>query len=83
MGLAVMGTLLLSPFGGTEPAGIMDFRAKFDTGQLKTMVAPLVVGLHHVFLATILFAGLGILLALSIPAGKAADLKVPSPAPEG
>jgi len=82
VGLAVMGTLLLSPFGGTEPAGLMDFRSKFDTVQLKTMVAPLVVGLHHVFLATILFAGLGILLALSIPAGKAADLKAPAPAPE-
>ena len=82
VGLAVMGTLLLAPFGGTEPTGLMDFRSKFDTVELKKMVAPLLTGLHHVFLATILFAGLGILLALSIPAGKAADLKAPAPAPE-
>jgi EmrB/QacA subfamily drug resistance transporter len=82
VGLAVMGTLLLAPFGGAEPSGLMDFRSKFDTAQLKMMVAPLLAGLHHVFLATILFAGLGILLALSIPAGKAADLKAPAPAPE-
>lgn len=82
VGLAIMGTLLLAPFGGTEPKGILDFRSKFDPVQLKTIVAPLVAGLHHVFLATLVFAVLGILLALSIPAGKAADLKVPAAAPE-
>src|SRR6185503_16611976 len=48
--------------------------------QLTTMVAPLLAGLHHVFLATIVFAVLGILLALSIPAGKATELKVAAPA---
>jgi hypothetical protein len=77
---AIMGTLLLAPFGGNEPAGLMDFRAKFDPAQLKTIVAPLLTGLRHVFLATSIFAALGILLALSIPAGKATDLKVPAPA---
>jgi EmrB/QacA subfamily drug resistance transporter len=79
VGLAIMGTLLLAPFGGHEPAGLMDFRSKFDPAQLKTMVAPLLDGLHHVFLATSVFAALGILLALSIPAGKATELKVPAP----
>jgi hypothetical protein len=80
VGLAIMGTLLLAPFGGHEPAGLMDFRAKLAPEQLKTIVAPLLAGLHHVFLATIVFAVLGILLALSIPAGKATDLKIAAPA---
>ena len=80
VGLAIMGTLLLAPFGGHEPAGLMDFRAKFDPVELRTLVAPLLTGLHQVFLATIVFAVLGIVLALSIPAGKATDLKVPAPA---
>src|SRR6185436_20180601 len=83
VGLAIMGTLFLAPFNGKEPEGLIDLKTKFDPSKLKVVIAPLVVGLHHVFLATILFAGLGILLALSIPAGKAADLKAPSPAPEG
>lgn len=82
VGLAIMGTLFLAPFGGKEPEGIIDFRTKFDPAQLKTMIAPLVVGLHHVFLATLVIAVLGILLAFSIPSGKAADLKIPAPAPE-
>jgi MFS family permease len=83
VGLAIMGTLFLAPFGGKEPSGIIDFKTKFDPAQLKTLVAPLVVGLHHVFFATIVFAALGIVLALSIPSGKAADLKLAAPAPEG
>jgi hypothetical protein len=78
-----MGTLFLAPFGGREPEGLIDFKTKFDPGQLKTMLTPLVIGLHHVFLATLVIAVLGIALALSIPAGKAADLKLPAPAPEG
>ncbi len=82
VGLAIMGTLFLAPFGGKEPEGLIDFRTKFDPAQLKSMVAPLVVGLHHVFLATLAIAVLGILLAFSIPSGKAADLKLPAPAPE-
>ncbi len=82
VGLAIMGTLFLAPFGGKEPEGLIDFKTKFDPAQLKTMVAPLVVGLHHVFLATLVIAVLGILLAFSIPSGKAADLKIPAPAPE-
>jgi EmrB/QacA subfamily drug resistance transporter len=82
VGLAMMGTLLLAPFGGVEPVGLMDFRAKFDPAHLRTIVAPLLTGLHHVFLATVVFAVLGVLLALSIPAGKAADLKLPAPAAE-
>lgn len=82
VGLAIMGTLFLSPFGGKEPEGIINFKVKHDEAQLKVLVAPLVDGLHHVFLATIVFAVLGIVLALSIPSGKAADLKVPAPAAE-
>jgi EmrB/QacA subfamily drug resistance transporter len=83
VGLAIMGTLFLAPFGGKEPEGLIDFKTKFDPAQLKTMLAPLVVGLHHVFIATLVVAVLGIGLALSIPSGKAADLKLPAPAPEG
>ena len=83
VGLAVMGTFFLAPFGGKEPDGIINFKIRHDEAQLKALVAPLVVGLHHVFVATIVFATLGVLLALSIPAGKAADLKAPAPAPEG
>jgi len=79
VGLAIMGTLLLAPFGGQEPAGLMDFRAKFDPAQLRTIVAPLLTGLHHVFLATTVFAALGVVLALSIPHGKASDLKIAAP----
>jgi len=82
VGLAIMGTLFLAPFGGKEPEGLIDFKTKFDPGQLEKMIAPLVVGLHHVFLATLVIAVLGIGLAFSIPAGKAADLKLPAPAPE-
>jgi hypothetical protein len=77
-----MGTLFLAPFGGKEPEGLIDFKTKFDPAQLRTMVAPLVTGLHHVFLATLVIAALGIVLAFSIPSGKAADLKLPAPAPE-
>jgi len=83
VGLAIMGTLFLAPFGGKEPEGLIDFKTKFNPEQLKTMITPLVIGLHHVFLATLVIAVLGILLAFSIPAGKAADLKIPAPAPEG
>jgi EmrB/QacA subfamily drug resistance transporter len=82
VGLAIMGTLFLAPFEGKEPEGIINFHIQHDPAQLKTLIAPLVVGLHHVFLATIVFAILGIVLAISIPAGKAADLKAPAPAPE-
>jgi EmrB/QacA subfamily drug resistance transporter len=82
VGLAIMGTLFLAPFGGKEPEGLIDFKTKFDPAQPKTMVAPLVLGLHHVFLATLVIAVLGILLAFSIPSGKAEDLKMPAPAPE-
>jgi MFS family permease len=83
VGLAVMGTLFLAPFGGKEPDGLIDFKTKFDPAQLKLMVQPLVLGLHHVFQATCVIAVLGILLAFSIPSGKAADLKLPAPVPEG
>src|SRR6185436_2305942 len=79
VGLAIMGTLLIAPFGGHEPEGLMDFRAKLDPAHLKTIVAPLLAGLHHVFLATSVFAVVGVLLALSIPGGKATDLKIAAP----
>ena len=82
VGLAIMGTLFLSPFGGREPEGLIDFKTKFDPAQLRTMLTPLVAGLHQVFLATLVIAVLGIFLALSIPSGKAADLKLPAAAPE-
>jgi len=83
VGLAIMGTLFLAPFGGKEPEGLIDFRSKFNPAQLKTMIAPLVVGLHHVFLATLVVAVVGIFLAFSIPSGKAADLQLAAPVPEG
>ncbi len=82
LGLAVMGTLLLAPFGGREPEGLVD-RSRLDPSQLQTVVTPLLTGLHHVFLAAIVAAALGVVFALSIPSGKAAELKLPQPAPEG
>jgi len=78
VGLALMGTLFLAPFGGKEPEGVLGYRI-MDAAKLKAQVAQLVTGLHHVFLAACAAAILGILLALAIPSGKAADLKIAVP----
>ena len=83
IGLAVMGTLFLAPFGGKEPEGLIGYKMHQDPDQLRALIHPLAVGLHHVFLAAAVASILGILLALLIPTGKAAELKVPQPAPEG
>ena len=79
VGLALMATLFLAPFGGKEPEGVIGYRIT-DPEALKAHVAPLVTGLHHVFGAIVGVAALGFFLALAIPAGKAAELKVPVPA---
>jgi EmrB/QacA subfamily drug resistance transporter len=78
VGLAVMGTLFLAPFEGKEPEGVLGYRIT-DPAKLKAQLAPLVTGLHHVFLFASVAAVLGILLAIAIPAGKAAELKAPVP----
>ncbi len=82
IGLAVMATLFLAPFGGKEPQGLIDYKIKMtlDKAQLRALIDPLVQGLHHVFQAIIVAAILGFFLALAIPSGKAAELKVAVPA---
>jgi EmrB/QacA subfamily drug resistance transporter len=76
LGLAVMGSLMVSAFGGKEPEGIIRFRAKMDAAALHAQVAPLALGLRHVFMAGLIAAVVGVLLALTIPKGRAAELKV-------
>ena len=80
VGITVMGALFATAFGGKEPEGIIRMRTHLDPSQLRNMVGQLVVGLHHVFLTGIVVAALGVVLALAIPSGKAAELKVPQPA---
>jgi EmrB/QacA subfamily drug resistance transporter len=75
VGLAVMGTLLTAAFGGKEPEGIIQFRARLDPEALHAMVAPLAAGLRHVFTAALGAAALGLLLSFTIPSGKARELK--------
>ncbi len=82
VGLAVMGSLLTAAFGGHEPQGIINLRSKMDPTLLRTMVGPLVIGLRNVFRSGVGAAGLGVVLALTIPSGTAAELKAPAPAPE-
>jgi EmrB/QacA subfamily drug resistance transporter len=79
VGLALMGTLFLAPFNGKEPEGVLGYRIT-DPAKLKAQLAPLVTGLHHVFLMASVAAFLGIVLAMAIPSGKAAELKAPVPA---
>jgi EmrB/QacA subfamily drug resistance transporter len=83
VGLALMGTLLAQAFGGKEPEGIIKFRSEMNTEQLSALVAPMILGLRNVFRLGVGAAGLGVLLALTIPTGKAEDLRIPAPAPEG
>lgn len=83
VGLAVMGSLLARAFGGKEPEGIIKFRSEMNPAMLSALVEPMVVGLRNVFRSGVCAAALGVVLALTIPTGKAADLKVPAPAPEG
>lgn len=75
LGLAVMGTLFLAPFGGKEPQGILQFRTRLDPAQLALLIRPLAEGLRHVFMAAGVAAALGLCLSFAIPAGKAADLR--------
>jgi hypothetical protein len=81
VGLALMGSLFLSAFGGSEPEGLMDFRLNLDPQRLEALVAPLVVALRRVFWVGAIAAAMGVLLALAIPAGKARDLGLPAAAP--
>jgi EmrB/QacA subfamily drug resistance transporter len=80
IGLAIMGTLMASAFGGREPEGIIQFRARMDPVKLRDEVGQLVLGLKYVFRTTALAAALGVVLALAIPTGKAAELKMAVPA---
>lgn len=75
VGLAVLGSLLVAAFGGKEPEGLIRFHATHDEETLRTIVAPLAKGLRSVFVGAIAAAGLGALLALAIPKGRARDLK--------
>ncbi len=83
VGLALMGSLLAQAFGGKEPEGIIKFRSQMDPKDLAALVAPMIVGLRNVFRLGVGAAALGVLLAFTIPTGKAEDLRVPAPAPEG
>jgi MFS family permease len=83
IGLAVMGSLLARAFGGKEPEGIIKFRSEMNPEMLSAMVGPLVAGLRTVFRSGVAAAALGIVLAFTIPTGKAEDLRVPAPVPEG
>ena len=80
IGLAIMGTLMASAFGGREPEGIIQFRSKLDPAKLREQVEQLVLGLQYVFRSAALAAALGVVLALAIPTGKAAELKMAVPA---
>ncbi len=75
VGLAVLGSLLVAAFGGREPEGLIRFLASHDEATLRAIVAPLAAGLRSVFTGAIVAAGLGALLALAIPAGRARELK--------
>jgi EmrB/QacA subfamily drug resistance transporter len=83
IGLTLMGALFAAAFEGREPESLIAFRAQADPSRLKQDVGHLVLGLRKVFFAGIGVAALGFLLALAIPSGKAQDLKVPAPVPEG
>jgi EmrB/QacA subfamily drug resistance transporter len=74
-GLALVATMFLAPFGGREPQGLIDYRMHHDPEQLRAIVAPLREGLGHAFHGGLGAAALGLVLALLIPAGKAAELK--------
>jgi MFS family permease len=78
LGLAVMGSLFLAPFGGREPQGILQFRTRLDPAQLAALVRPLAEGLVQVFRAGAVAAAAGLVLACLIPSGTAAELKRPA-----
>ena len=75
LGLAVMGGLLTSAFGGREPEGIIKFRAHMDPEMLRAAVAPLAEGLAKVFRCALAISCLGVVLACAIPGEKARDLR--------
>ncbi|HXG61911.1 MAG TPA: MFS transporter [Planctomycetota bacterium] len=75
LGLAVMGGLLTSAFGGREPEGIIKFRAHMDPEMLRAAVAPLAEGLAKVFRCALAISCFGAVLACAIPGEKARDLR--------
>ena len=75
LGLAVMGSLFITAFGGREPEALARFRETLDPAVIKAVRAPLALALRHVFTAGLIAAGLGFLVALALPKGRAADLK--------
>lgn len=83
LGLAVMGGILTSAFGGREPEGIIKFRAHMDPEMLRAAVAPLATGLRHVFRCAAGICALGVLLAFAIPPGRAGDLSAGAPPAPG
>jgi hypothetical protein len=83
LGLAVMGTLFLAPFGGREPQGILRFRTRLDPAELAALLAPLSSGITQVFRAGAVAAALGLVLALLMPSGTAAEHRRPGESPEG
>jgi hypothetical protein len=75
-GLAVMGSLFLSAFGGQEPEALARFRQTGDASVMKAVGPELALALRRVFTAGLFAASLGFLFALTIPKGRAAELKV-------
>ena len=76
VGLAVLGTLFLAPFGGHEPEGLIDFKVKFDPAQLKSHGRAARRRAPSRLPGDVVFAVLGIAPALSIPAGKLPSSKL-------
>lgn len=79
IGISLMGSLLAAALGGKDPEGLIKARAQMSPEALQALVASLVNGLHHAFRAGVCVAVLGTLLALTIPPGKARDLKTSTP----
>ena len=75
VGLSLIATVFLAPFGGQEPQGLVDFRLRHDPEQLRVLVAPLQEALSHAFHGGLGAAVLGLGLSFFMPSGKAAELK--------
>ncbi|HEX7902154.1 MAG TPA: MFS transporter [Planctomycetota bacterium] len=76
LGLAVMGSLFLAAFGGKEPEALAQFRQTQDASVMKAVGPELAVALSRVFTAGLVAALLGLVCALGLPKGRAAELKV-------
>jgi MFS family permease len=81
LGLAVLGALFLAPFGGKEPQGLLRYRTRLDPAELAALVQPLSAGLASVFRGGIGAAALGLVLALLMPSGTAAEHARPGESP--